>query len=85
MLRRKPELESGVRFGHPQRNMIPFVMVLQIITWMVHGYTPGKFETTKIAELPGIIWESPKPYQLLSKLLGRSIFPALMRQKVLKS
>ena len=23
------------------------------ITWMVQGYTPGKLETTKIAELPG--------------------------------
>jgi len=24
------------------------------ITWVVHGYTPGKFMTTKLAELPGI-------------------------------
>ncbi len=24
------------------------------MTWIVHGYTPGKFLTTKIAELPGI-------------------------------
>ena len=24
------------------------------LTWVVHGYTPGKFVTTKIAELPGI-------------------------------
>lgn len=24
------------------------------MTWMVHGYTPGKFVTTKLAELPGI-------------------------------
>jgi TRAP-type C4-dicarboxylate transport system substrate-binding protein len=28
------------------------------ITWMVHGYTPGKFETTKIAELPGLYGKS---------------------------
>ena len=24
------------------------------VTWIVHGYTPGKFATTKIAELPGL-------------------------------
>jgi len=24
------------------------------MTWIVHGYTPGKFVTTKIAELPGL-------------------------------
>ncbi len=24
------------------------------MTWIVHGYTPGKFVTTKLAELPGI-------------------------------
>ena len=24
------------------------------IGWIVHGYTPGKFVTTKLAELPGI-------------------------------
>ena len=24
------------------------------ISWIVHGYTPGKFVTTKIAELPGV-------------------------------
>ncbi len=24
------------------------------LTWIVHGYTPGKFVTTKLAELPGI-------------------------------
>ncbi len=24
------------------------------ISWIVHGYTPGKFVTTKLAELPGI-------------------------------
>ena len=24
------------------------------IGWIVHGYTPGKFVTTKIAELPGV-------------------------------
>ncbi len=24
------------------------------LTWIVHGYTPGKFATTKIAELPGL-------------------------------
>lgn len=24
------------------------------LTWIVHGYTPGKFSTTKIAELPGL-------------------------------
>ena len=24
------------------------------VTWIVHGYTPGKFSTTKIAELPGL-------------------------------
>ena len=28
------------------------------LTWMVHGYTPGKFETTKIAELPGLYGKS---------------------------
>ncbi len=24
------------------------------LTWIVHGYTPGKFVTTKLAELPGV-------------------------------
>lgn len=24
------------------------------MTWIVHGYTPGKFVTTKLAELPGV-------------------------------
>ena len=28
------------------------------LTWMVHGYTPGKFETTKLAELPGLYGKS---------------------------
>ncbi|WP_438995830.1 TRAP transporter substrate-binding protein [Candidatus Puniceispirillum sp.] len=28
------------------------------INWMVHGYTPGKFETTKLAELPGLYGKS---------------------------
>ena len=30
------------------------------LTWIVHGYTPGKFETTKIAELPGMYGTSEK-------------------------
>jgi TRAP-type C4-dicarboxylate transport system substrate-binding protein len=28
------------------------------LNWMVHGYTPGKFETTKLAELPGLYGKS---------------------------
>lgn len=28
------------------------------MTWIVHGYTPGKFVTTKLAELPGIAGNS---------------------------
>ena len=54
------------------------------LTWMVHGYTPGKFETTKIAELPGL-FENQRPYQLRSRPPGKSIFPLPMRLKVSRS
>lgn len=30
------------------------------MTWIVHGYTPGKFVATKIAELPGLAGTSSK-------------------------
>ena len=37
------------------------------MTWIVHGYTPGKFLTTKLAELPNVPGNSAqisKAYQM---------------------
>ena len=36
------------------------------LTWIVHGYTPGKFVATKLAELPGI------PGTAIPMMSGRS-------------
>ena len=53
------------------------------LTWMVHGYTPGKFRDDKNSRTAGSVWKiSGRMSAAAFRPPGKSIFPLPMRLKV---